>query len=1468
MPQINKQALAQYIRSGCARQLALNLRPDNVRFGAERNAEGMPYPQSPRPGLRQIQEAGDEWQAEKLHDLTRTFPTGSVVGVPYQNQQGQTRYRTVTLDATRLRAASPVRFLVETEFDPAPQGGELEQALGLSPFRAAHQLEFAHLRPDIIVALPPGTFSRYLSPDGTPHDLPPNDARVQLRVIDIKMTAEPSPGYFAEVTYYSMALAAWLVDNQLDHEFVVVPDAAIWPGSHDASRLMVTYNEILTAGVQPTLAQLWDAMQEDLEPVPLEVFAFRVRRFFSVDVPNALGSHWQSLDWHVDNRCSFCEYLGENRGQNAQPPVAPHALHCLPTAATTDHLSRVAFVTQGARLSLVRGGVQQVQALAQRLPQDAVFDTHQALRATRTVVSARAAALQSRIATVAQQSGTSASMPKWTDLRLYISVDFDIGSAITVAFGLKGFWREPRAIQSPLTQPHSMQTWQATATIVTDRDIQAEQRELLAFLQRIHDILTWCQQQDTQNLSRPQLAGLTRSQQDDYRTKIQIYIWDTLQYEHLTRVVGRHLDHILANQNISYLAWLFPPEDLLENPDMVTRRSPLTIVRDVVRGLVAAPVEHYYSLLQVARHFHESGLPPNVATFNPHPLFTTPLSDQIPSERAHEIWSKVTTPNHWQTQLTRYQDTVTLRLRALETVAKRLEHELRTVLIQSAPVIRIEPPQRQSRVSADGQLWYNFARLNAALDDLDVQQVRAMPVHERVARFRSALLTQRLTGTAATQALQQLNVSTRPGLRVYELSADSVDLKAKPGDFSFALSPAADQAFLDRKISRMVRGTPLDTQLQQQLGNRFWRATMEAITAVTVIALDRNRGLVALAPKDGMPGILDSIERHGVASFAADVTLDPTNTDFFTRKLSASNGSGALQVLANPPLAAQRANARAVAATGQAGCRGPRRTAHRPPADFLWNATAMSGATTTQAPAAIQARLVAYLQSAGRSLNPSQVHAWQHALTHRASLIWGPPGTGKSLTVRAVIVGAILDAQARGQTIRVLLTASTYTAIDNVLADAAGDIEALLPGQCDRFRVRSRFQEPSTNTPQLTDVEIDRGNPSPVLMGLKGELERPTRCVLVGGTPEQVYNLLTSNQGSACDERFDLILVDEASQMDVAHSVLPFCAIAANGSIVLAGDHLQLPPIHKAEPPAGLEDMVGSIYEYWRSRYGVVECALDVNYRSNDTLVAFAREAGYRTALTSRSPNLRLELTSPLPVSQPGNWPITLHWTPEWTQLLDPDQPATCFVYEDGRSSQQNEFEADAVVALATLLHGRVASALSGEVDPLTGGVRPPSSTPYSTTEFWQKALGVVTPHRAQQAAIVSRLHQIFGASGAVADAIRDAVDTVERFQGQQRDVIIASYTLGDPDQIAEEDEFLMSLNRFNVVASRARAKLITLVTQEVVNHLSDELDTLRQSRLLKAYVESFCNDFRPMTLGYVTANGILQVDGVFKWRQ
>src|SRR5436305_13422614 len=109
---MSKQALSQFIRTGCQRQLALNLYPDNPTFRPERQALNMPYPQSPRPGLRQIQAAGDEWAAEKLHDLTQTFGATSVVGNADQTATNHTHYRAIGLDQV-IEHAVPVGLLVQ-----------------------------------------------------------------------------------------------------------------------------------------------------------------------------------------------------------------------------------------------------------------------------------------------------------------------------------------------------------------------------------------------------------------------------------------------------------------------------------------------------------------------------------------------------------------------------------------------------------------------------------------------------------------------------------------------------------------------------------------------------------------------------------------------------------------------------------------------------------------------------------------------------------------------------------------------------------------------------------------------------------------------------------------------------------------------------------------------------------------------------------------------------------------------------------------------------------------------------------------------------------------------------------------------------------------------------------------------------------------------------------------------------------
>jgi superfamily I DNA and/or RNA helicase len=82
------------------------------------------------------------------------------------------------------------------------------------------------------------------------------------------------------------------------------------------------------------------------------------------------------------------------------------------------------------------------------------------------------------------------------------------------------------------------------------------------------------------------------------------------------------------------------------------------------------------------------------------------------------------------------------------------------------------------------------------------------------------------------------------------------------------------------------------------------------------------------------------------------------------------------------------------------------------------------------------------------------------------------------------------------------------------------------------------------------------------------------------------------------------------------------------------------------------------------------------------------------------------------------------------------------------------------------------------------------SDDEFDDDTFGAKGIGIVTPHRAQQAMIISELTRQFPTSNPL--LIRDAVDTVERFQGQQRNIILVSFALGDTDAISTEEDFLL----------------------------------------------------------------------------
>ena len=1397
MPALSKHVLTRYLGSDCTKQLRLLMATP-----AERAAEDMPEKQKPRPGLQQIANAGDEWAAEKLAELDTALGSTVLLGRRRPPAPGGgVAFSETPMDAAQLAGAAPGSFLAEFEF---PVGATFAAAYGTAPLVATRGLVLRNLRPDLIEVRPPaGVAYEEAMPDGRVRMMGGRDGRTRLRVIDIKLTSQPGPGYLAEVVYYSIALAGWLVDNGLNGQYAVCADPAIWPGSHTASAITEARAAAAAAGVPLGAPEFLAALESELVTFPYEVFAARLRHFFTSELPEVLARPWDDLPFNVSTKCRGCDFLGQDWG----PGNVGEPGHCLPTATATDHLSRIPFVSRGALDLLAQNGAPTVSDVAALPPADQVFGKHHSLRGQRTVLAGRAVALTpGGVAAIPSLAGTSAAIPSWSDLRVYVTADFDSSSALTLAFGLKAWWREPSVYGA--APPTGSKAWRARAFAVDNRSLAAEEAQLLNFLAAVDEILRDVKAEDTR-------LGKTST--------AQFYVWDDLTYRHLTRVVGRHLQAVLAHpKGMRYLAWLFPPEEVLGTAELV-RDPVVSVVGNAVRNLLALPVPHHYSLLATARAYHRSSMTPPWDEFRVPPLFEDPFSDQIPSERAHAIWTKAGGRYPWVTQAADLTRTVSVRLNALEEVAAKLGEDLLGQLVRKAPkVTSLAPPPSVNRLTADELLIYAFHKLNDAYQQNKTAQIRAMPAHQREAMFASARLTRRLDGAARTAALALLGVAGRPNDVVYEIRPGSEDAKVEEGDFLMALIPESRTEILDWSVGRLANSAGGSGSAAAFGGDQYVK--MSKVLQVKLLKFDRVNRLALLEWDTWNQLARDAVLNAGLVNLDRNVSLEKVPNDFLGPRLKATlQAIGRTPKALPPPVAAT--------ALGLPAGRGPRPTPRLPVEDILWDARAMSAQPVVR-PRVAAAR--AALETAGLTLNPSQWSAWDHALSHRLTLLWGPPGTGKSRTLTNVIVGAALEAADSGIPLRVLVSASTWSAVDNVLAGVAAGLAALLSTAA---VYRLQEDDPVPNVQNVKGERTLNAQTQPIA----DRLTASTDEITVVGSSSQQLNKFAQATGSAAAPLFDLVICDEASQTDMANAVLPLATLAEGGSVVVAGDPLQLAPIRQVDAPVGTEYLVGSLYEFLAEHHRVERQALEENYRSNKEIVALAHQAKYLPSLRAYSADLRLNLLTPLPSgpAAPPGWPVGLAWSQTLATLLDPAAPVVCLVHEDVLSGQSSDFEAQLVCGVAWLLQGRLGSGLLYERNPVTGALLTAPGVPYTVQGLLRDGLGVVTPHRAQISKIVTGLAAVL--PGASAGELRGSVDTVERYQGQQRDVIIGSYAVGDPDTVSDEDEFLQSLNRFNVMVSRARAKLIVVMSESLVQHLPSDLDVLRGSALLKSFAETFC---------------------------
>ena len=304
---------------------------------------------------------------------------------------------------------------------------------------------------------------------------------------------------------------------------------------------------------------------------------------------------------------------------------------------------------------------------------------------------------------------------------------------------------------------------------------------------------------------------------------------------------------------------------------------------------------------------------------------------------------------------------------------------------------------------------------------------------------------------------------------------------------------------------------------------------------------------------------------------------------------------------------------------------------------------------------------------------------------------------------------------------------------------------------------------------------------------------------------------------------FDLLVIDEASQVPVSSAAGYFLLMKEQGNVVLAGDHKQLGPIYGFKLRDDEEGLFDCIFTYMQGTPGSRRAALSMNYRTNEEISGWPRERFYIEGYEAFNPTRRLDVSlAGFSASPPTGWPATLPWKEELLRILDPDLPVAVISYEAQGYTLSNPFEAQMVAALANLY--RLA------IDPGGGTL--------DMREFWKRKIGIVTPHRAQMANIRNLLVE---GAGMPPDA-PVFVDTVDRFQGQERDIIIASYTVADRDFVASEEAFILEARRFNVTQTRARSKFILFVSNSVLQHLPADLQVARDAAHLQLFVENYCS--------------------------
>ena len=420
-------------------------------------------------------------------------------------------------------------------------------------------------------------------------------------------------------------------------------------------------------------------------------------------------------------------------------------------------------------------------------------------------------------------------------------------------------------------------------------------------------------------------------------------------------------------------------------------------------------------------------------------------------------------------------------------------------------------------------------------------------------------------------------------------------------------------------------------------------------------------------------------------------------------------------------------------------------------------------------------------------------------------VLCGPPGTGKTRSVlRELAVRLVADDQ------QTLLAAYTNRAVDEIC-------EQLIAAGLPFIRIGSRLGTSPAYRPYLLDNMI-RDLPTRQMVRA-----RLTRTPLYVGT---ISSLLGRPELFQL-KNFDVAVVDEASQVLEG----PMLALLAKArKFILIGDHRQLPAVVTQEPEAsavapavaellreqlGLTNLRNSYFERLfrraEARWPYAHGTLANQYRAHAALAALVNDDFYEG-----------QLRSPLPWQQaslnPHAWPAPTDAADTFGDALRRRRLVFAPTRRQPDDFSQKESSQEAELAARAAL--QVAQGYGPAFDP-------------------EATLGIIASYRNQAARIRARLAQLARQHALPALALV-SVDTVERYQGSQREVIIVSFCCHHEHQLelmVSPDETGRVDRKLNVAVTRARQQLVLLGNELVLRRAPHHAALLERVRAAGGWV-------------------------------